>query len=85
MNEAYSQTHRPIDKPTEVVQIKVRNGDTWRIIAAFLVPITAAAILWWLSLRFLTLERYERERADDKMMQKEMRDDIKSILREVRK
>lgn len=77
--------HRPIDKPSEGFQIKVRNGDSWRLLLAFLIPIGAAAILWWLSLRFVTLERYERERADDKVMQKEMRDDIKQILREVKK
>lgn len=77
--------HRPIDKHSEGFHIKVKNGDSWRLLVTILSPIAAAAILWWLSHSFVTLDRYERERFDDKAMQKEMRDDIKTILREVKK
>jgi len=74
-----------MEKQSDGFHIKVRNGDTWRVAMAFIIPIAGAAILWWLSHAFVTLERYEREQSEDKQMQKEMRDDIKSILREVKK
>lgn len=83
--DVYPQQNRPVNKHSEAFQIKVKNADSWRIFLTILSPLAAAALLWWLSRSFVTLDRYERERADDKVMQKEMRDDIKSILREVKK
>lgn len=79
--------HRPIigDKHSEAIQIKVKKDLLLKTVLAFAIPLVGAALLWWLSKTFVPLERYERERAEDKGMQREMRDDIKSILREVKK
>lgn len=78
-------SHRPIEKNSEAIQIKIRNATILKVVIAIGAPIGAAAMLWYLSKTFVPLERYERERSEDKSMQREMRDDIKTILREVKK